>query len=368
MTVDAQTRTTDLDTHIRNIIKLHFDDEAGSPYWIRMKRHLSFDPKRDISGYHDLVTFFGADESYEGLSPEGLRYRARDLVPKKYQNPEFRFYASGGRTGTPKWTAWIDEGGWQRVLALLNDCLDDAGVETGRDWAYVGPTGPHQYGFAARDIARQRGGQFLPIDLDPRWVRTAKTDGTLRENGVVNEYVIHLKSQIQDLLTQHETNIGIITSTPTLIEGLAESGVLYEMDLDGVIFAGQAMTPENYRAIEQQLDAPLLGLYGNTVMGVSPQAAFDYDTNTFVYQPRSNLAVIEVVDPEQLTNGEYERVEYGQRGQAVLHVLREGLFAPYFIESDTVDRLEPTDRHRVDAVGNPDIPESKREEIEEGVY
>lgn len=146
-------------------------------------------------------------------------------------------YASGGRTGTPKWTAWIDDGGWQRVLALLNDSLDDAGIDKGRDWAYVGPTGPHQYGFAARDLARNRDGQFLPIDLDPRWVRMATTDGSLRENGVVNEYLHHLRAQIQDLLQQHETTIGVLMSTPALIEGLAESGVLYELDLDGVIFA-----------------------------------------------------------------------------------------------------------------------------------
>jgi phenylacetate-coenzyme A ligase PaaK-like adenylate-forming protein len=353
----------DNSNHVRDIIRLHFDEESGSPYWLNKQSDLSFDPLTEIHSIEDLQLFY-EDENYNGFPADKLQSEPKSFVPQQYTNQEYRLYSSGGRTGQPKWTAWVTSGGWERLLQKIEDQLDSNGVSSTGDWAYIGPTGPHPFGYFARELATRRDGQFLTIDLDPRWIRKTRTDAALADNGAGKKYIDHLQSQTQSVLSQYGRDIGTLVSTPTVIGMLAENDALQPLDLDAVIFAGQAMKPENYQALDHKLEAPILGWYGNTLTGIAPQQAFNSETGEIRYEPVPSLAILEIVESAET----FDRVEYGARGRVLIHILREGLFAPYHIESDAATRVKTATDAQIDAVANPDIPQEDTDDIESGVY
>jgi hypothetical protein len=353
----------DIDTHLKEIIRLHFDEDSGAPYWVNKQSELSFDPLSDINSIEDLQLFH-EDEHYNQFPADKLKSEPKSFIPQKYGNQDYRLYSSGGRTGEPKWTAWVNNGGWDLLINRIDYQLDSDNVSSGGDWAYIGPTGPHPFGYFTRELAIQRDGQFLTIDLDPRWVRKTKTDNTLAENGVGKRYIEHLQSQTKPLLSQYGRDIGTIVSTPTVIGMLVENDALQPLNLDAVIFAGQAMKPENYQALDHKLDAPILGWYGNTLTGIAPQQGFNSETGEILYQPVPSLAVPEIVQDTET----FETVEYGSRGRVLVHILREGLFAPYHVESDAATRINTSTDSQIDGVANPDIPQDKTDDIESGVY
>jgi acyl-coenzyme A synthetase/AMP-(fatty) acid ligase len=145
---------------------------------------------------------------------------------------------------------------------------------------------------------------------------------------------------------------------------LVENDTLQPLNLDAVIFAGQAMKPENYQALDHKLDAPILGWYGNTLTGIAPQQGFNSETGEILYQPVPSLAIPEIFED----TGTFETVEYGSRGRVLVHILREGLFAPYHVESDAATRINTSPDSQIDGVANPDIPQDKTDDIESGVY
>jgi hypothetical protein len=346
-------------SHLQKIIKLHFNEEHGAPYWIEKKKELSFDPEEEIETLEDLHLFI-EDENYQGFPSDKLKEEPKDLIPKKLDKSEYELYSSGGRTGKPKWTAWKEKGGWERVMEIVENQFEDQDIKLDRDIAYIGPTGPHPFGYAPKKLANRNNVDFLTIDLDPRWVRKTKTDPELRKSKAGEEYINHLKSQTQTLLKQFGPEIGILISTPTIIQMLHQSGALDKLRLDGIVWAGQAMKPENYQALKDELDCPIVGWYGNTLLGISPHV--DFEDGNIVYQPDPRLVQYQIVDDN------LEEKDYGERGRTLTHILREGLFAPYHMEDDAGTRLEPREDSEVDAVGNPDVPEDRQDDIESGVY
>ncbi|WP_435183827.1 hypothetical protein [Halobellus sp. EA9] len=352
---------------MKEIVQLHFDEEDGAPFWIEKKSELSFNPIEDVEEVPDLQ-LFADDPSYSSFPVDKLRSSPRDLIPKKYDPSEYGIYSTGGRTGTPKWTVWVDDGVTSRIHRKMNQILDEHGVSRGRDLFYIGPTGPHVFGHSMKSIANERNGSFLTIDLDPRWIRQTKTDPDLQDTPASEKYLDHLQNQSQDVLRQHGEEIGILVSTPTIIQMLYQSDVLSRLQLDAVIFAGQAIKPENYQHLSQELDAFFQGWYGNTLIGAQPQVDYSAEHDAVVYQPQEGHVIFEVIDPKAANNDEYTQVEYGETGRTMAHVVREGLLAPYLIEDDAAIRLPPKSDHISDCLGNPDIPQNKADDIESGVY
>ncbi|MBX0288598.1 hypothetical protein [Haloarcula salinisoli] len=355
----------DVEQHLQEMVQLHFEDGRGAPYWIEKKSELSFDPVAEIEGPSDLH-LFADDDAYGSFPTELLQTAPRQLIPQQYDASDYGLFSSGGRTGTPKWTAWVADGMQARVDETWRDMLRANGVPEGRDLFYIGPTGPHVFGNGMRNLANNRGGSLVTIDLDPRWIRTAKTDRELQMTDTADRYLQHLRSQVQDVIAQHGDHIGMVVSTPTIIGDLYRDGLLDELDLDAVVFSGQAIAPENYRLLSRELDAFFSGVYGNTLTGVQPQVDYNEDHDAVVYQPQDKYVIVEVVEPGG--DGEYETVSYGETGRTLTHVIREGLFAPYLLEDDAAIRL-PSQSGNVSAcLGNPDVPESEQDDIESGVY
>jgi len=63
----------DLDAWTRRVLRRHFDPVSGSPYWLRWRPHLGFDPL-DITEYRQLERFGRYPlEALRGLDPAELR-------------------------------------------------------------------------------------------------------------------------------------------------------------------------------------------------------------------------------------------------------------------------------------------------------
>lgn len=350
--------TRDNNEHIREIVNLHFNDDTGAPYWRNKKHDLSFDPLTDIEGWNDLVHFHD-DPAYTGFPADKLKETPKDFIPNALT--DHRLFSTGGRTGTPKWLAYSADG-YQNMLMIADELIQRLDVTPGRDWLYIGPTGPHLFGWAIQEMAARNDSNYLTIDLDPRWIRTTKMNHNLRETGASEVYLDHLQSQSRSILEIFGRDIGVLISTPSVIGMMAETGALNRVQLDAVVFAGQAIKPENYQLLNQQLECPVRGWYGNTLFGAIPQAGFEDGTGV-TYPDKTDLVKLEITHPD---DGGFEAVGYGERGQVIAHIVREGLFAPYHLEDDAATRVEAGIAG--DQIGHPAIPETSRDEIEEGVY
>src|SRR5262245_25428186 len=85
----------DLDEWTRHVLRVHFDPAEGSPYWLRRRSRLPFDPL-DITSYDELVRFGPFDlEDLRTGDPA-------DLVPRSVPRPLVgRVWETGGTTGRP---------------------------------------------------------------------------------------------------------------------------------------------------------------------------------------------------------------------------------------------------------------------------
>ena len=89
-------------------------------------------------------------------------------------------------------------------------------------------------------------------------------------------------------------------------------------------------------------NAAMLSGYGNTLFGVAPELHYDPATGIDYFAHGTRL-VYRVVS--QKINDERERwarcVDYGQRGQVLVHRLDEAQFIPNMLERDCAIRVAP---------------------------
>jgi hypothetical protein len=338
-----------------------FDEEKGSPFWREiLEEELSFDPREVESAEEGLQKL---EDELGFISSDTIRNTPlRRLTPESYDPGDGQEFASGGRTSSPKWIAYSDEVNDFFTEEKFVDELDEREVPEGSDWIYIGPSGPHLIGTMS-EAAKERGEMFFDIDLDPRWVRKTRDEG-MKDAG--KAYQQHIKGQVQDIVsTQYEANDDwIMFSTPVLIEQMAETGQLEELDPSAVMMAGTPIEPENLRYLDEQVlpDSEVMMLYGNTMAGGSIGEI--QEDGTVEYPSPEPVTLYEVRDPE---NPE-ETVDYGEEGRLLLHRLTPEYFLPNFLEDDAVTRHESRDGYEWDWVGNPHIPEEEQEDIETGVY
>ncbi len=373
MRLPDPTRTPpDLDEWVRQVVRWHFHPRTGSPYWLRKARHLGFDPLQDIQGFADLARF-------PDVSSEWRDIPAADLVPRgsgrgaggetgRGTAAHFSVYETGGTTGAPR--RIVDLGDRREGLRFVNWMLDQHEFPRGEagDWLYAGPSGPHLVGRNLPTLAGWRGALCHTIDLDPRWVKHLARTG---QEGVARQYLDHLADQVMTLARSQP--IGVLAATPALLQALLQrSDALLWMRrrLKGVLWFGTHLSAESRRTLRDEFlpGVKLVGLYGNTLMGIAPERpALPDEPDRPVFQPFFPYAAVQVVDSTTR-----EPVAYEARGRVLVSLLGRELFLPMNLERDEAVRVAPPAEAPVltwDGVADVSpAPEADMGQVVEGVY
>lgn len=325
----------DLDGWVREMLQWHFQPETGSPYWLRRAASLPFNPLTDLRGAADLARF-------PAVADEWREVDARDLIPRGCRG-SFSVWETGGTTGPPR--RIVDAQQRRRGLRHISAMLDRHGFphrrsEAGRapaGWLHLGPTGPHLVGTNVGRLARLRGSLLHTIDLDPRWVKRLYRTGRADE---ARRYTAHLVEQVRQIMRTQP--IHVLTTTPPLLQALCEDDELRERirgQVRGIIWFGTSMSEEGLRFLEDEVlpEIPLVGWYGNTLMGIACQRPRrPGDPFRCIFTPPAG-ALVHVVDPAEPER----RVAYGESGQVRLSVLNRELFLPWHLERDRAVRVLP---------------------------
>ncbi|MCX4092560.1 phenazine antibiotic biosynthesis protein [Nocardia sp. alder85J] len=315
---------------MRELMQWHFRPETGTPYWLRRRAALDFDPLTDIRGIDDLARF-------PNVADELRDVPVQDLIPRGLgPNPEIAgVYESGGTTGAPK------------RLPLFEDWLD-AEVRW-EDWAAglpaggpvnilaVTPSGPHIIGECATRGARRTGGVKFAIDLDPRWVKLLVSQN---KTGEVADYIEHILAQAAHILASQRVDMLFIT--PPLLTVLAARTELVQLinkTVRVIRHGGARMNPANLEFYRAELFPGIVvrGMYGSTtILGAGKERLNENCDGASIYDAFSPYFFYRVVNPADGTD-----VEFGERGRVVMNHITKYLLLPNNLERDTAYRIEP---------------------------
>jgi hypothetical protein len=345
-----------LDQHVREIVKWHFSEETGCPFWLDYARRLGWDPVQEVNGYEDLNRFpLFEDEWLRGGPVE-------KWIPKGLAGKPVYVFETGGSTGVPKSRVQMDD--FKIDYEEFSKTLPDEYFPQGSDWISVGPTGPRRLRLAVEHLAQHRGGICFAVDLDPRWVIKLVKRG---EREMMERYKGHVVDQALTVLRSHP-NVKCMFTTPKLLEALCEKISLAKAGITGIFCGGTEMTPKFHKyAVEELLgpDVYFAPTYGNTLMGLAvhrkPEPQDDW---AIIYYPPVPRAVIEVVD----FHDPGKVVDYGKTGRVRLTTLTKETFIPRFLERDECEREAPCEQYPWDGVRNVRPFSGFKTSVVEGVY
>lgn len=250
------------DARLREVFAMHFDPERGSPYWLRRAGTLGFDPRESIRSVDDLPSMGVMDMQALRCLP------VTEFMPKCLAGQrEWIPGETGGASGSPVATMYGEsefDDAFVRPFVLAAGTRD---FPRNENWLFIGPTGPHLIGRAARLCARALGSpEPFTVDFDPRWVRRfqASSIGFKR-------YLDHVVEQsLRVLQTQA---IGVLFATPSILERLqGEMPVVLRQKILGLHFGGQHLTKERIDGFQRSFpNAVLISGFGNTLFGMCPE-------------------------------------------------------------------------------------------------
>lgn len=317
----------DLDAHVREIVRWHFDPATGSPYWLRRAATLGFDPLRDVTGAIDLARF-------PAVADEWRTVDAAHLIPRGCTG-DFAVWETGGTTGPPR--RIVDAYARLQGVERIDSMLDRHGFPRapGSAWLHLGPTGPHLVGMNVRRLARLRGAICHTIDMDPRWVKRLAREERREE---IRRYVDHLVAQAVAVLRTQP--VVAVSATPPVLEAVCdhpEGLALLQEKVGGVIWFGTSMSEEGLRLLEEEFlpGATVVGWYGNTLMGIACQRPRqEGDPFRCIFTPPAD-AWVRVVNP----NDPGREAGVGETGQVWVSLLNREVFLPWQPERDQAVRV-----------------------------
>ncbi|WP_058042240.1 phenazine biosynthesis protein [Streptomyces roseifaciens] len=356
--------TADLspDEFVQAAMEWHFSPDTGSPFWVKRAAELPFDPLRDIRTWADLDLFPDVSEEWRDVPVD-------TLVPVGIDKNDwdFRVFDSGGTTGRPK--RIVESRSRREGVQWVSTVLDEhkvPGVGDGH-WLHIGPTGPHIVGRSIGLLAQLRQTFCHYIDFDPRWV---KQRAKQQQTNDVAQYVQHVLDQALDVLRTQP--VSVLFATPPILEAISDRDDILDLvqnRVRGIIWAGTSISPETLHVLETELfpNAAVVGLYGNTMMGIAPQrpGAVGPDGQPCVFIPHYPYSRVRLVDPEETTRD----VAYGERGQARISLISRDLLLPWTLERDSALCIEPTSAYPQDGVADVrPLTSGNAPSVVEGVY
>jgi phenylacetate-coenzyme A ligase PaaK-like adenylate-forming protein len=331
-----------LDAHVRDIVRFHFDPNTACPFWLERAKGLNFDPLNDVQGFADLQKFGLFEDEWLRGGP------VRRWVPKAIADKPVYVFETGGSTGIPK--SRINHEDFRIDYSNFSATLPDDKFPPGSDWLMVGPSGPRRLRLAVEHLAQHRGGICFMVDLDPRWVIKLIKKGWSEH---LQAYKDHVIDQAVTIL-QAGHNVRCLFTTPKLLEALAlrleaMGTSIRKAGITGIFSGGTEFTPQwNRFAHEELLDgAYMTPTYGNTLMGLAASAPSgahnNYKITYYAPQPRAVLEVVDFDDPTRV-------VDFGQTGRVRLTTLTKEFFMPGFLERDEGEREAPCEQYPWDGV------------------
>jgi phenylacetate-coenzyme A ligase PaaK-like adenylate-forming protein len=350
----------DPEEFVRAAMDWHFSVDTGSPFWLQRAGSMEFDPRTDVRSFDDLALF-------PNVADELRDVRAEDLIPRGYgpRPGVVGVFESGGTTGAPKRIVMLTEW-WERLHAWQAADLEANGLMLrNRNWLVLIPSGPHMAGELMRREATALGGLRFAIDMDPRWVKKLIAEGKADE---ADAYAEHLIDQAAFVLQTQD--IGILMSTPPLLERLARRDDLVELvrrQVAAILWGGAHMDADTRHLYRTEVfpGIKLHGQYGSTmVLGGAAERLGLTDDDPCAFDPFSPYITFSVVDPQT-----GRTVPYGERGQVVMNHVSKSFLLPNNLERDMATRIEGPEGQVGDSVA--DVTPVQRfggEDVIEGVY
>jgi hypothetical protein len=332
-----------LDAHVREIVRWHFDPETGCPFWLDFASRLGWDPRTEIHCFGDLRRFPPFQDEWLRGGP------VRRWAPRGLAGMPLFVFETGGTTGVPKTRVAIND--FRTDYEAFSDTLPDEYFPRGSNWLMLGPSGPRRLRLAVEHLCQYRGGICFSVDLDPRWVIKLIKTGQMDE---LARYKAHVIAQAVTVLDAGH-DIRCLFTTPKLLEALAEDledggRSIRGAGITGIFAGGTEFTPQFTRfAMEELLGdgVYLTPTYGNTLMGLAcsrPVTAEDgYKIAYYAPQPRAVIEVVSFNDHDKV-------VDYGQTGRVRLTTLTRETFIPGFLERDEGEREPPYERYPWDGI------------------
>ncbi len=331
-----------VDERLRRVLAIHFDPEGGTPYWLEVAARLGFDPRRRVSSLEDLALLGPMDQEALALRP------VEDFVPRALlgRRAEFVIAETGGTLGAPKFAVHRRDEFHAAFIAPFLAAARRYDFPREENWLFVGPSGPHVIGVAARACAVALDSpEPFSVDFDPRWAKKLP-EGSF----ALGRYRAHIQEQALRVLESQR--VGVIFSTPPVIDGLGERlGEEKRRAIRGIHFGGMAVSAELRRRLGELFpNAVMLAGYGNTLLGMAPELAMTQQDG-ICYYPQGGRLVFKIVPRDEAGPDEeriWHNVAIGVRGQVMAHRLDETQFIANLLERDTAVRIEPLGNGKTD--------------------
>lgn len=351
----------------REVVRLHCDPKEGAAYWIEQCERRGIRPNRLVD-WSDLAQFGWMDEAAMRMRP------IDDFLPRQARESRsgrLILAETSGFLGEAKTAAFAPE----EFRTAFIDPFEPAAVEcgfpsTGR-WLWLGPSGPHPIGQAARTLGWMRSGRDpYTVDFDPRWFNRLAPGSFARER-----YLAHLGEQALTILDREP--VEIMFATPATLEYLAPRMTEpSRLRVTGIHYGGQAVSTERLEGLRAQFPRAVhLAGYGNSLAGVSMEYRVPGGERPS-YFPHGARLRFRLVDPEATAERPPEawrEVEYGERGRVVLNRFDRTMMIVNLLERDEATRLAAPDSLRRlgitgDGVGNPQPAREFQGRTVEGIY
>jgi len=322
---------------LKSVLRVHFDPEGGTPYWLEKARQRGISPLDEIRSLKDLVLFGPMDE-------EALKDRPiEDFVPRSYwaRKSEWVTGETGGTTGHPITTVYLEEEFHQAFIDPFEVVARYRNFPKGQNWLWVGPSGPHIIGTAAIACARALGSPYpFAVDFDPRWVKK------------LSPLSIGFKRYLDHILEQSlrivETQVvRVLFSTPKILCELKNlMSRKHREAILGIHFGGMELDRDLFQTIAEAFpNAILISGYGNTLFGMCPE--FQGDPRVPLdYYPLGPRLIFQTVplNPDMTAEEKLRNpCAVGECGQIVFSRLdRSSLILNHF-ERDQGELISPPD-------------------------
>lgn len=316
-------------SYIEEILAIHFDDKFGSQYWLDLKKNLNFSPCKEIQSREELHLLGLMDV-------EALRCRPLlDFIPKRFHTdlPKMILSETGGTTGTPCRRVFFPDEFARAFLDPWKRAAKKRQFPFHASWLFIGPSGPHIIGQAARAMSRRVGSlECFSVDCDVRWFKK-QAPGSL---GAIL-YLDHVLDQAMNIITSQ--NIEVLFTTPPLLSGLAQRMTREQrQQIRGIHLGGMNLNSEEYQRINKQEfpAAVLLPGYGNSLSGVAFEDSESTPGSPPVYHVDDPAIWLQLIPESTQTSSSLATTQSPEkRGRIVLHRLDRSFMIVNLIERET---------------------------------